>query len=169
MYDWIFKNTFSSKLLFLKPIINLNINKKNEFKYIDNFGKVICNNLEYLNYKKFSADNGNIISSLYAIENNWKYPFPNNYIPIFYNTFKLDMSINYNNNNYFIKEYMKINIHYPSPYIITCKYQLKINNNFIESKKIKGEMSHKTINACLITNNNANELLKFVDIEIKNI
>lgn len=167
MYYWIFKNTFSSKLLFLKPIANININKKNEFKYIDNFGKIICNNLEILNYKKFTFNTHLINANLYTIENNWKYPFPNNYIPNFYNNFKLDMTINYNNNKYFINENVKINIHHNSPYVITCNYQLFLNDDFIESRKIKGEMSYKTLETCLIANYKANELFRYFDNEIR--
>lgn len=162
MYNWIFKNTFSSKLLTLNPNINLNINKIREFKYIDNFGKLICNNIENINHKKFLIQQNSIYANLSVIENIWKYPFPNNYIPLYYNIFKLDMSIDYKNKTYFINEYMKINIHYPSPYNITCKYHLKIDDNFIESRKIKGQMNYKTLESYLITNHEAKELFEFV-------
>jgi hypothetical protein len=167
MYYWTLKNTFSSKLLFLKPILDLNIKKNNEFKYIDNFGKVISNNFEILNYKKFTFNTSSINANLYAIQNDWKYPFPNNYVPIFYNKFKLDMLLNYNNKMYIIRELIKTNIHDKSPYDITFSYQLFLNDDFIESRKIKGEMNYKTLQASLITNYKAKELFKFFDNEIK--
>lgn len=166
-YHWIFKNTFSSKLLHLNPIMNINISKKNEFKYLDNFGKLISINFENINYKKFLLESTYINATLHGIENDWKFPFPNNYIPKFYNKFKLDMCINHNNKFYFIKELLKIDIHHDSPYILTCKYQLNMNDNFIESRKIKGEMNYKTINTCLISNKESIELLRFVEKQIK--
>jgi hypothetical protein len=169
MCYWIFKNTFSSKMLNLKTIPNLNINKIRDFKYKDNFGKVICNNLEILNYKKYYINHPIFDCNLSIIHNDWKYPFPNNFIPIFYNTLNLDIIINYNNKKYFINEYMKINIHHPSPYDITCNYKLKMDNNFIESRKIKGEMNYKTLDRYLITNNTANELFKYIENQIEYI
>lgn len=163
MYRWIFKNTFSSKVFNLNPTINLDVNNYRNFKYIDNYGKVITNNLEILNYKKYEIKSDSIQGYLSVIENEWKYPFPNNYVPNFYNIFKLDISINYDNKNYFIKEYMKINIHHPKPYSITCNYQLNLDNNFIESRKIKEEMNYKTLNRCLIANHKAKELFKYIE------
>jgi hypothetical protein len=166
MYRWIFKNTFSSRILNLNPVIKLDVNNYRDFKYIDNYGKPICNNLEILNYKKYAIKTNSIQGDLYVIENDWKYPFPNNYIPNFYNIFKLDISINYVNKNYFIKEYIRINIHNPTPYSITCNYKLNLDNNFIESRKIKQEMSYKNLNRCLISNHKANELFKYIENDL---
>lgn len=158
---WFFKNGFSSKLInnthfFLDKI------KYKKYESFDQRGKLLYSNIEIIQ-KKSSRIQTNIMKSyLEIIENDWKYPFPNNYIPCFYGILKLNMNINYCGNMYNIKEIMKINIHKPSPYGVLCNYKLKLNDNYIESRKITGPMDYSTFNSSLITNQKAKELLTFI-------
>ena len=158
---WRFINTFSSKILYKNnfKIVNEKI-MNNEFHHLDNHtNKILFSNIEMIKITNARFSSNKYKGYLDINQNDWKYPFPNNFIPKYYDFIRLKMEMEYKNSMYLIEEEVKTNIHEPGPYSILCKYKLKINNNFIESKKIKGEMLFSTLNTKIISNNEANNLL----------
>ena len=89
---WTFKNCFTSNLLNKSEFFVDKINFK-KFESFDNSGKLIYSNIEIIENKSSIIDTKMMKGNLEMIENDWKYPFPNNYIPVFYENFKLDMSV----------------------------------------------------------------------------
>lgn len=167
MTHWHFFNSFSSKIFNSSrlKIVGIQSSQKEFCKIWSDQIKI--NNTEIINSQNNTFQISSLSGNLNIIENDWKHPFPSNFIPNFFTFMNLKMTLcDEKNKEFFIEEFIKTNIHSPSPYEITCKYRLMINGNYIESKKVRGFMNYKTLNMPLISNNEGKKLLVFVESQL---